>query len=357
MQGAKYEALGRHLGTLAFNEWRASFREIEGILGFDLPPSARKHRAWWANDVRQSQPLAWLDAGWKTDQVDFGTERVVFRRDAGSHRMHTRKTTAVLRASGAAVSPGEQQPGVARHERPVALEAIAEQADHSVRDLPLQSSPIERPQGIQAHGPVSRYAFGYEWRSVGSVVLDGEGRLGFPKQLPVPAVYRFQFTSGHREKWYIGETDNLTRRFAHYRNPGPTQETNIRINALLVESLRTGSDIAVSVITAAWLNPGKGREVADLASKVVRRAIENIALIDCAKADVESLNRDVGSIPLQHVPSEPETHPAPFQTLSESPSHTEGQQKKLSVFAQVAILLPILMLLLVGAFLTAKHHH
>ena len=25
---------------------------------------------------------------------------------------------------------------------------------------------------------------------------------------------------------YVGETDNLQRRLAHYRNPGPTQATN-----------------------------------------------------------------------------------------------------------------------------------
>ncbi len=32
------------------------------------------------------------------------------------------------------------------------------------------------------------------------------------------------------ETVYVGESDNLRRRISHYRNPGPTQRTNIRIN-------------------------------------------------------------------------------------------------------------------------------
>jgi hypothetical protein len=27
-----------------------SFREIEQVLGFPLPPAARRHRPWWSNN-------------------------------------------------------------------------------------------------------------------------------------------------------------------------------------------------------------------------------------------------------------------------------------------------------------------
>ena len=46
---SKYQRLYTHLCSLAAKEWKVSFSEIESILGFDLPPSARLHRPWWAN--------------------------------------------------------------------------------------------------------------------------------------------------------------------------------------------------------------------------------------------------------------------------------------------------------------------
>ena len=45
----KYQRLYAYLSGLQTQEWRASFREIESALGFDLPASARLHRPWWAN--------------------------------------------------------------------------------------------------------------------------------------------------------------------------------------------------------------------------------------------------------------------------------------------------------------------
>ena len=45
----KYQRLYRHLCAMNKQEWPTTFSEIEAIIGFDLPPSARDHRAWWAN--------------------------------------------------------------------------------------------------------------------------------------------------------------------------------------------------------------------------------------------------------------------------------------------------------------------
>ena len=45
----KYQRLYTHLCRLGIQEWRASFGEIESIIGFGLPASARLHRPWWAN--------------------------------------------------------------------------------------------------------------------------------------------------------------------------------------------------------------------------------------------------------------------------------------------------------------------
>jgi hypothetical protein len=61
--------------------WRASFKEIERILGFGLPPSSRRHRALWSNNAQNHvMTQAWLSAGWRTEQVDLEKEQLVFRK-------------------------------------------------------------------------------------------------------------------------------------------------------------------------------------------------------------------------------------------------------------------------------------
>ena len=79
----KYQRLYTHLCALKAGEWRTSFGEIESIIGFELPASARLHRPWWANQSRgngHSQSLAWSVAGWETAEVDMETETLVLRR-------------------------------------------------------------------------------------------------------------------------------------------------------------------------------------------------------------------------------------------------------------------------------------
>ncbi len=83
----KYAPLYRHLSELAEPRWRASFVEIETILGFSLPDSARIHRPWWANPGAgggHSHALAWQAAGWRTRLVDLGAEELVFERIEGT---------------------------------------------------------------------------------------------------------------------------------------------------------------------------------------------------------------------------------------------------------------------------------
>jgi hypothetical protein len=66
-------------------EWKTSFQEMESILGFQLPKSARIHRPWWANNQGQggghSHALAWEMAGWRTAEVNLADESLVFRRE------------------------------------------------------------------------------------------------------------------------------------------------------------------------------------------------------------------------------------------------------------------------------------
>ena len=79
----KYQRLYAHLCDLQDQIWRTSFPEIESILGFNLPESARLHRPWWANQSKgngHSQALAWVVSGWETSEVDMDAETLVFRR-------------------------------------------------------------------------------------------------------------------------------------------------------------------------------------------------------------------------------------------------------------------------------------
>jgi hypothetical protein len=82
---SKYDPLRIFLenATTGVSEMTLTFQQVEIILGFTLPPSARRHRAWWANPgTPHDHPYAqaWLAAGWKVDTVDQRDEWVRFQR-------------------------------------------------------------------------------------------------------------------------------------------------------------------------------------------------------------------------------------------------------------------------------------
>lgn len=78
---SKYAPLRAHLEDARHDSLPMTFAEIECVLGFRLPPSSRKHRAWWSNNPSNSViTYSWLDAGFKTEAVDLEQERLVFRR-------------------------------------------------------------------------------------------------------------------------------------------------------------------------------------------------------------------------------------------------------------------------------------
>lgn len=86
----KYGALTRYLAGLPQQEVRLSFDEIEKVLERKLPQSARSHRAWWSNNSNNStMTKAWLDAGWRSEQVDMANESLVFRRTQEHNDNHS----------------------------------------------------------------------------------------------------------------------------------------------------------------------------------------------------------------------------------------------------------------------------
>ena len=82
---SEYEALQRYLEGLPYYQREAafSFAELEGVLGRELPPSARKYRPWWENEYTKethSHAQSWMQAGWKVDTVNLDEEWVRFVR-------------------------------------------------------------------------------------------------------------------------------------------------------------------------------------------------------------------------------------------------------------------------------------
>ncbi|MBU0595062.1 hypothetical protein KJ567_00045 [Candidatus Bipolaricaulota bacterium] len=74
---AKYDPLLVYLQSIPGDRVTLGFAEIGRLVG-GLPRSADQHRAWWANTRSHLNAVAWLDAGWIVDTVDFRNRRVVF---------------------------------------------------------------------------------------------------------------------------------------------------------------------------------------------------------------------------------------------------------------------------------------
>ena len=76
---AKYLALTKELLHRKREERVCmTFGEIESILGFELPASARQHRAFWANTDTHSIALSWMAVDFESIDVNMEEEKVTF---------------------------------------------------------------------------------------------------------------------------------------------------------------------------------------------------------------------------------------------------------------------------------------
>ncbi len=78
---SKYEALKRYLKYRAAftNVVKLSFAKMDGIMGDNLPMSAFRNEKWWSNSP-SVHAKAWLDAGWKMQEVNLEQGYVVFQK-------------------------------------------------------------------------------------------------------------------------------------------------------------------------------------------------------------------------------------------------------------------------------------
>lgn len=78
----RYQPVGDFLRRQRAGEVRLSFLEVERLAGTGLPASAWRHRAWWSNHPGNNpMTRVWLDAGFRTGQVDMQGRTLVFRRE------------------------------------------------------------------------------------------------------------------------------------------------------------------------------------------------------------------------------------------------------------------------------------
>ena len=82
---SKYDPLRQFLESRSAEQVPMTFADVERVLGFPLPPSAKAHPTWWSNNTGTHVGVrAWRDAGWKTSRVDVPGEKVVFVRAKGT---------------------------------------------------------------------------------------------------------------------------------------------------------------------------------------------------------------------------------------------------------------------------------
>jgi hypothetical protein len=145
---SKYQPLTDHLAAHPEEEWRASFSELEAVLGFPLPKAARTGRTWWANDLDKSHSRAWTAHGWAVGDVDHAAERVVFRRGAASGAALVEAAGLGPLSEGAAAPPPIE---------PAAAAAWAEPAPQIARaPEELASLAAERPETPATPGETAR---------------------------------------------------------------------------------------------------------------------------------------------------------------------------------------------------------
>ena len=94
MKNTKYQPLTEYLLKSNKDEITLSFSEIEAILGFTLPASAKNYAVNWSNTKSVGLPWAWLNAGYKTHNTDMKKGVVHFTKIGLLEELKTPNKTA-----------------------------------------------------------------------------------------------------------------------------------------------------------------------------------------------------------------------------------------------------------------------
>jgi len=81
--GKKYLPLKEYLQSLDKSRVMLSHKEMEKILGDELPESAYKHKAFWGNNRAKKDAdhsNSWLEAGWEVEKIDRKNKVIHFKK-------------------------------------------------------------------------------------------------------------------------------------------------------------------------------------------------------------------------------------------------------------------------------------
>jgi hypothetical protein len=104
---------------------------------------------------------------------------------------------------------------------------------------------------------------------------------------PGPGIYCWCIDSA---PIYVGEAEELRRRIQHYRTPGPSQTTNLRLKELLERRQSEGCQVSLRILTDVAFNkvPLDRRS---LSSKPLRRFIEAWVTLQLLSEGFDLANR------------------------------------------------------------------
>lgn len=263
----KYDKLTAQLRAAADRQQSTvdlNFDDLAKLVG-GLPASATS-RQWWANSSNV-QALAWRAAGYHVSSVSLDRRRVRFSlgQVGGSHHDSGGQTVA---------KPGSKAPTT----------TTTNTATWTPVDVPVDLRVV------------------LQWTHAGCIELDHLDKPTFVTLPAGPGLYRMTLTGAPgqvRPRIYIGESVNLAHRLAgNYRNPGGTQQTSLRINALLRQHLGSGGrvDLALASTATVYVKAEDGITAApvraDLSRQSSRLLAENAALVLAYMtddADIENL--------------------------------------------------------------------
>lgn len=265
----KYWPLFRHLMAVQGKQWPVTFKEIEAILGFPLPASARKYLMWWANeDETHSQARAWRAAGWGAYDVDLRGETLVFERSAPSASIAVgRGGTKGRPAFGGGKHPSERD---GNKTMPAANAGNTLTLGGQTFRYAVRISPEPGPDGKPVeHMPQRRY------RYAASTPLNRHGggpfcRLSLPGLPVAPGVYAVTVAG---QLVYVGiATRSLRQRWgpSGYAQIQPRncfiggQSTNCKVNHRILLAARRGWRIDLWFHETANPRPLEERLIVDL---------------------------------------------------------------------------------------------
>jgi DNA-binding transcriptional regulator YiaG len=87
-EGSKYQPLLEYLCGSNEGEVTLTFAQIETLMNNPLPDSARSKRAWWSNRSKGAlQASAWMEAGYRVEDVDIDRQQVTFRKSTINYQV------------------------------------------------------------------------------------------------------------------------------------------------------------------------------------------------------------------------------------------------------------------------------